>query len=128
MKSAYRLIGSIWDHLPEANIDMNPIPYDPSYSPSEQPFCLFDCDGKRRAIALTTLLAIDNRRDIETLRERFTDCSRIAVLVDYAPASTGCVHRKFYQHRVRQVMHVLRRIAPDAEIVLMRPPVLRMTA
>lgn len=128
MKNSYKPIGTLWDHLPETDIGFNLVPYDLTYSPIGQPDCLFDDNGKRRSITLTKLLAINNRNGIEVLRRHCTDCSSIAVIVDYIPTSTGRIQQDFYRHRVRQAIYTLRHIAPDAEVTLMTPLVLEAAA
>lgn len=119
MKSTYKLIGVFWDGRPEMTSGIAIRPYDPFYlALSSQP-CLFDIVERKRRVELSRLLEIGSTEEAEMLIEEFAECTSVAVVLDYLPKAKSSVHRKFFEHRLLQVLGSLSELLPEAEIVLM---------
>lgn len=123
MKTTYRLPGLFWDHRPESHNRSEPVPYDVRYSAFGSPRCLFDCDGNRRFINLTTLFAMSGKDDVKSLHHQLRDCIEVAVMLDYMPSSPGRVQRDFYWQRVRQALCLVEECAPIQMPVRDRPSI-----
>lgn len=107
MKSTYDLIGTFWDGRP-ADAVAQTVPYDPLMPEAGTPYCLFDINGKRRGIWLSVLFAVRDEADWERVRASLAGCRQIAVIDDCRPRFQGQAAQQFHQHRLRQVLCLLR--------------------
>lgn len=70
---------------------------------------------------LSRVLAIESREEFGLLAEELAQCHSIAVVLDYVPQAKSSVHRRFFEHRVLQVLKSLSDALPVAEIIIMEP-------
>lgn len=121
MKSTYDLIGTFWDGRP-ADAVAQTVPYDPLMPEAGTPYCLFDINGKRRGIWLSVLFAVRDEADWERVRASLAGCRQIAVIDDCRPRFQGQAVQQFHQHRLRQVLCLLRCEIPGAHVLVMKFP------
>lgn len=124
MKSSYMLLGVMWDGRNDV-WDSSTLPYDASVAIVGEPHCLFDMDGKRRKVLLSSLLKMEHESDFSTLVANASDCGEILVEADYKPLNENTILEVFYQIRVRQILRSLERALPKTEVHLMSPYELR---
>ncbi len=119
MKSTYDLIGTFWDGRP-ADAATETVPYDPLIPEIGTPYCLFDAHGKQRSIRLSALFAVRDETDWEHVKAPLTGCRQIAVIDDCHPRFQGQAVQQFHQHRLRQVLCLLRCEIPGAHVLVMK--------
>ena len=121
MKSTYDLIGTFWDGRP-ADAVAETIPYNPLMPEAGTSHCLFDVHGKQRSIRLSALFAVRDEMDWEHVKASLAGCRQIAVIDDCRPRFRGEAVQRFHQHRLRQVLRLLRCEIPEAHVLVMKFP------
>ncbi len=127
MKSTYNLIGTFWDGRP-ANTIAETVPYDSLMPEAGTPYCLFDIHGKRRSIRLSILFAVQDEADWERVKTSLAGCCQIAVIDDCRPRFQGAVVQRFHEHRLHQALHFLQNEVPEAQIHVMKLPLIERAA
>ena len=127
MKSTYDLIGTFWDGRPAA-VAAETVPYDPLVPEAGTPYCLFDIDGKQRSIRLSALFAVRNDADWKRIKASLTDCRWVAVIDDCRPRFQGEAVQRFHERRLLQALRLLQCEVPDAQIRVMKLPVMGRAA
>jgi len=79
-------------------------------------------NGKRRGIWLSVLFAVRDEADWERVRASLAGCRQIAVIDDCRPRFQGQAVQQFHQHRLRQVLCLLRCEIPGAHVLVMKFP------
>lgn len=128
MKNTYQLIGVFWDRRPESESSTELVDFDPLYLEAGEPECLFDCLGKRRYVTVSALLSLSSQQDVERLVSLLRDCTHIAMVNDCDTSNLGGVFDAFFQHRIRQAMHLLEDMLPGITVIVMKSPNLELIA
>ncbi len=127
MKSTYDLIGTFWDGRPGGTV-AETIPYDLLMPEAGTPYCLFDIDGEQRGVRLSALFAVRNDEDWDRIRKSVAKCRRIAVIDDCRPRFGGAAAQRFHERRLRQTVHLLQSDVPEAQVCVMKLPVMERAA
>lgn len=120
MKSTYKLIGAMWDGV-ETGCFANIAPYDPAILDANTPSSLFDINGIRRKLPLTSLLKVRSVSELNAIAKRCIGCDEIYVERDYAPKYSSDVPNAFYTRRVRQILGTLSQLLGGIPVMLMHP-------
>lgn len=121
MKHSYRILGLIWDGMPEYDAAMVSVSRSEMPQRLGVPRNLFELEYLSRSVSCSDVFRLEN--DSEALRtlNGAQECDEILLDLDGAIGGSGEVASSFYLHRARQVGWYIHRLAPHAKIRLISP-------
>lgn len=120
MKKSYCLIGQFWDHKPALTCQLVYSAHDTEALGYRSEPSLFDLVEKRRYIKLSTLLNMEDEKQVDELKFLLDGCDKLEILVDYKPVLASKAHVMFYEHRLCQCVTLLKQLFPTINICLVK--------
>lgn len=121
MNPTYYLPGAYWDDKRTFCGSITATYDDGTYSDPDSPLTLFDLVGKRRKLSFRQLFNAESDDEFSALTAKVADCRHLGIALDYFPTATGTISRRFYFHRLSQIINKLKEDKPETDICLILP-------
>lgn len=121
MKKSYRLLGALWDQIPEIKFFPSIIKknllhvnnYDISYN-------LFDSELYERKISLRKLLQCENKNSLDAIMKMLKPCKKIYLVLDYEPTYKTAIINQFLHKRILQIYTLLAQTLAPTKIIVVK--------
>lgn len=121
MKPSYRILGLMWDGMPECEIPIVKMAVADVPQRLGIPRTLFELDYLARSVSCLDLLSVESEDELATKLDGLDDCDEVQVDLGDLPKDIGDVPRLFFLHRARQVCGLIQRRNPSVKVGLVRP-------
>lgn len=121
MKHSYRILGLVWDGMPEYDAAFVSIPRAEVPQRLGTPRSLFDLECLSRSVSCSDMFRLEDSSEVRRMLNGVRECDEVLLDLDGAIDGSGEVAKSFYLHRARQVGWLIHGLAPHAKIGLIVP-------
>lgn len=116
MKSTYKLLGVIYDNLPETVGDYIVSSYDDTISDFSVEKSIFDVYEYVRKINLSFLFSIESKETLDLILAKVSRLDKVVLVIDVV--ADNKIIKAFIDKRVRQVLWLLENKCSNIDLVM----------